>query len=349
LRYFPVLSPILYWLALLIFLPFYLAKIRPDFVITDPSTAPSLVWQPFLSRVLKFKTVLDIRSTPVAPGIRANIYFDFSVWITKTMFNGMTIVTPMMRDEICRKFHIDSDWVGILSNGISDEFLTNQNEELERDKLRRKLGLFDRFVVLYHGSFRPKGGLIESIKAMSIVKKEHPDIVLFLLGYGSEPFLKLLKETIRENNLEESVLLEGPVDYGDVHKYISISDVGLVPLPDIPDWRNQQPNKLLEYLAMKKVVVVSVSPAHQLVLDNHRNAIYVSHVVPTELAEAIERAYHNRDRLAEWGEIGRDIVVEKYTWDRVNEDFMTYLLRVRSGENGRSTARSFEGHGRCKN
>jgi glycosyltransferase involved in cell wall biosynthesis len=337
LRYLPVISPVLYGLALLFFLPFYLVKIRPDFVVTDPSTALFAIWKPVWSKILGFKMILDLRSTPVDPRIRDNIYFDISVWITKMMFDGMTIVTPMMRDEICQKFGINTEWVGILSNGVSDEFLNYEQHSLWRMELRKRFGFSNKFVVLYHGAFRPTGGLIESVEAMRLIKKHRSDIIFFLLGSTSKAFLSVLRETIEENNVEDLVVLHGPVDFNDVPKYISMSDVGLIPLPNIPDWRNQQPNKLLEYMAMKKTVIVSDSPAHRSVIGSNKNAIYVARVVPVELAAAIEYAYDNRDKLDKWGEIGHDIVVKNYAWKKVNEDLVTYLLSVRLGKNGRAS------------
>lgn len=339
LRFLSVVSPLLYGFFLFFFLPFYLVKIRPDFVITDPSTACFVIWKPILSKMLDFKMVLDIRSTPVPPTMRANAYFNISIWIAKTMFDGMTIVTPMMRNEICQKFRINAGWTGILPNGISDEFLNYNQDSLQRIKLRREFGLSNKFVVLYHGGFRPTGGLIESVDAMGLIKRHRSDIVLFLLGKGNDTFLSLLKEKIKENNVEGLVILHGPVGFSDVSGYISMSDVGLVPLPNTPVWRYQQPNKLLEYMAMKKPIIVSESPAHRFVVGNKRNAIYVLNVVPVELASAIEYACDNRDKLDEYAEIGRDIVNKRFTWKKVNGDFETYLQTVGSGENGRSIAK----------
>jgi len=338
LKYKALISPALYGFSLFFFLPFYVAKVRPDFILTDASPAPFLIWKPFLSKVLKFKLILDLRSTPVrisgARGRLGNVFFSIAVFIAKTMFDGMTIVTPMMRDEICNKFHIDPKWVGILPNGVSDEFLRFEEENSKRADLRTKLGLNDRFVILYHGSLgRPNAGLIESMEALASIKSEYPNIVFFILGQASAEYSHFLEKKINENSLQGRVLLHGPVDFCDVPEFISMSDVGIVPLPNIPFWRFQQPLKLLEYMAMKKTIIVSESPAHRHLLGNNRNGIYVADVNPREIAKAMKYAYDNRDRLKDWGEIGREIVIENYAWKRVNEDLMNYLFKVRLGSN----------------
>jgi glycosyltransferase involved in cell wall biosynthesis len=332
LKYKTAISSALYGVVLLFFLPIYLVRLRPDFVISDPTTAPFLVWSPVLSRLLGFKTVLDIRSTPVGVGtkatVRARFLFGSSIWIAKAMFNGITIVTPMMRDEICRLFSIDPAWTGVLSNGISEEVFAPEKENDNRLILRERLGLADKFVIIYHGSFRLTGGLIESIKSIALLKESHPDVVLFLLGRSDKEFMDLLKHTIKDSNVEKNVVVHGPVDFNEVPKYIAMSDLGLVPLPNIPFWRYQQPIKLLEYMAMNKVFVVSDSPAHRSVISDEKNAIYFSHVTPLDIANAIEYAYENRERLDEWGKVGRDIVMERYIWQKVNEDLINYLRTI---------------------
>ena len=330
LKYAPVISPVLYGLALFFFLPIYLVKIRPDFLISDASPAPFLVWTPIMSRLLGFKTILDLRSTPISTSARANVYFVVSVHLAKATFDGMTIVTPMMRDEICQAYGIDPEWVGVLPNGVSDDFLVPEQLGRDRIELRERFGLSERFIVMYHGSLdRPSGGLIESIEAIGLVKRNYPDIVLFVLGSARAQTLLALKEAIEKNDVIGNVFLHGPVDFHTVPKYIAMSDVGLVPLKNIPTWRYQQPLKLLEYMAMKKTVIISESPAHRSVIGASKNAIYVPQVNSAELARAIEYAYNNRNMLEEWGKLGYEIILKKYVWKKVNECFTTYLSKIR--------------------
>lgn len=325
-KYFPVISPVLYGLLLFIFLPFYILKIRPDFIILDPSTACSLIWKPFLSRLVHFKVLLDIRTTPV--GGRMKIYFNPAIWIAKTMFDGMTIITPMMKKEICQSFDLCSDRIGVLSGGISDDFLRSVKKNRRTAKLRKRFGLSDKFVMIYHGSFRSNGGLLEAIEAVNMIKSDYPDFVLFLLGDGSAEFLSILKRTIETYGLQNNVILYGPVNFHSVPDYISMSDVGLVPLPNIPIWRYQQPLKLLEYMAMGKTIVATDSPAHRYVAGEKNNVVYVSKLNSSELAKAMKYAYKNRDKLEDWGKVGQQIVTEKYIWKKVNASLVSYLMSI---------------------
>lgn len=337
-KYKSFFSSILYGLVLLIFLPFYIVKIRPDVVISDHTTAPFLVWNPFFSRILKFKTILDIRSTPVGKGarvpFRSRFLFNSSVWVAKAFFNGITVVTPMMRDEVCRLFNINPKWTGILSNGISEKLFNPERKEYDKKKLKKQLGLSNKFVIIYHGSFRLTGGMLESIKAVANLKESYPDLVLFLLGLATKTFMKTLQQTIKDNNVEKNVILHGPVPFSEVPKFIAMSDLGLVPLPSNRFWRYQQPLKLLEYMAMSKTVIVSESPAHRSVINENKNAIYISEVSPYHIQKAIEYCYDYKDKLDEWGKVGREIVRKNYVWKRLNETFLSYIRSVKLGRNG---------------
>ena len=326
LKYIQIVSPVLYGLALFLFLPFYILKIRPDFIILDPTTTLSLIWKPFLSKLVHFKVVLDIRSTPVSR--RMQIYFNQAIWIAKTMFDGMTVVTPMMKEEICRIFSLRSDWVAVLPNGISDDFLESFKKERHASSLREKLGLSDKFVIIYHGSFRLHGGLLESVEAVGLIKNDHPDIVLFLLGAGSPQTLSVLRKAIERNDVQNNVILHGPVNFHSVPDYISMSDVGLVPLPNIPIWRYQQPLKLLEYMAMGKTIIATDSPAHRYVAGENSNVVHVRNLNPNELAKAMVYAYENREKLKDWGRAGQQVIAEKYVWKKVNDDLISYLKRI---------------------
>ena len=330
LRYVPIISSILFGLIILFFLPFYIIKRRPDFIITEPST-PSFgfLWKPLLSRFMGFRVILDIRSTPVDARARQSFQFNSSVLVAKQMFDGITIITSSMKKEVCAKFNIDPRSVGKWSSGVSPELFTYEKNIPYGLELRKKFGLSSNFVVFYHGALRKTGGLVESAKAISMIKKKYPDIVLFLLGNG--PALHILQNVIRKNVIQDKVILHPAVDYHDVPKFIAMCDVGVVPLPNLQIWRNQCCLKLLEYLSMKKPVIVTNIPANREIIGDKKCGIYASSSNPNEIAKAMVFAYNNKEKLEEWGKSGRKIVIERYNWDKTAKDLEDYLLKVKNG------------------
>jgi glycosyltransferase involved in cell wall biosynthesis len=332
LRYVPVVSPVIYIIVLSFFLPIYVVVSKPDFVITEPdfSFLGSISALPF-SKFKRVKFILDVRSTPVETvgfrGLLETFCFAASVLIAKSTFDGTTIISSPMKEEVCQRFSIDRKLVGVWSSGVSTTSFKPENFVSEGTTLRRRFGLANRFVVFYHGAFRPSGGLTETIEAMKIIKHSHPNVFLFLLGTGS--IVSDLKQLIQKEEIRDNVIVHDQVEYSEIPKYIAMCDVGIVPLPNLPYWRFQCPLKLLEYLAMEKVAIVTDIPAHRLIIGTEKCGIYISSVKPIEIAKSILYAYRNKEKLEVWGKSGRTIIEEKYSWEKVAKNFETYLLSIR--------------------
>lgn len=331
LRYAPVISPLIFASALFLFLPIYIIKSKPDFVIMDPdvsilSSIPSLL----VSRFKKMRFVLDVRSTPVeAVGLRGfltKFWFSASVLVAKKLFHGITIITPLMKKEVCDSFDINPDKVGVWTSGVSASLFDPKNCISQAKELRRRLGLSGNFVVFYHGVFTATRGLAETMKAVGILKRKYPRIVLFLLGRG--PMLPAMKELMHADGLGDNVVIHDPVPHTEVPKFIRMCDVCIVPLPYHPYWRFQCPVKLLEYLAMEKVIIATDIPAHRSIISEGKCVIYVSSIKPTEIARSIEYAYNNKEKLEQWGECGRTVIIENYTLEKVARDLSGYLLSI---------------------
>lgn len=339
-KYVPLISSVIYAIILLLFLPVYIVILKPDFIVTVPDVSIlSLIPAPLFSKLKKVKFILDIRSVPVETygfiGFLQNFWFATSILVAKKHFDGITIITSLMKKEICNKFDLNPDKVEVWTSGVSTELFDPQKYVSERGKLKRKLGLSGKFVVFYHGVFTPTRGLAETIESIKILRLEHPNLVIFLLGTGSA--VTLLKDLIQKEKLQEYVIIHDPVDYVDVPKFIDMSDVCIVPLPDHPYWRFQCPLKLLEYLAMEKVVIVTDIPAHRLIIGEEKCGIYIPSVKPTEIARSIAFAYNHKENLEEWGKIGRKIIKEKYAWEKVAEDLENYLLSIDDTRLGKSS------------
>jgi glycosyltransferase involved in cell wall biosynthesis len=312
---------------LLLILPLLFIKTKPDYVVIEPDvTALGIVTTLLLPKIIRPKIILDIRSIPVnisgLGGFFKNFFFSIAVHLSRIFFNGMTIITEMMREEVCQAFCIDPYKVGVWSSGVSTVLFNPANYDAAN--IKKAFGLEGKFVVFYHGVISSKRGIPQAIKAIQILDT-YSDIVLFLLGREEDLDVKRLAQNL---NVEKRVIMHKSVSYAEVPKYISLCDVGLVALPNLPDWRNQCPLNLLEYLSMKKPVIATDIPANRKILEKHKCGIYVKSANPEEIAYAILYAYKNRAKTKVWGALGRRIVEEKYTWDKVAEKFETYLFKL---------------------
>ena len=332
----PLILPAARSVLLYFLLPVYIATFKPNFIITEPdvsilSFVPTVVF----SKLRKTKLILDIRSVPVETfgflGFLMNLWFNVSVLFAKKYFDGITIITSLMKEEVCARFRINPEKVGVWTSGVSTSLFDPSKYISGISEFREKLGLSSKFVVFYHGIFGPTRGLKQSIEAINILRNSHPNITLFLLGDG--PIAPDLKRLIQEEKLENNVVIHGPVDQTEVPKFISMCDVAMIPLPNSQFWRHQSPLKLLEYLAMEKVVILTKIPAHTTVVGKSECGLYVSSIEPVKIAQAIEHAYINKSNLKSWGKAGRGIVMEKYTWQKIALSLRLLLTNLSSGAN----------------
>ena len=332
LRYKPFITTVMFAAFLTLFLPIIALKSKAEYIVFDPdvhilSAFPALL---ALKRTKKTKFILDVRTLPVeTKGLNGNlkkVWFSISLLTAKRFFNGLTIITPSMKNKICDDFKIPPERVGVWTSGVSKDLFNPQNYPTTRDKLRQTLGLNEKFIVFYHGVFSATRGLLETVEALKIIHTKYPNIIFFLLGSG--PYTANLKAVIANEGLQTNVIIADPVSHTQVPQYITIADVSIVPLPNHPFWQYQSPLKLLEYLAMEKVVILSNIEAHYSVIGQNKCGIYLSSTQPIDIANAIQYAYENREYLDQWGKNGRKIILENYTWEKVVETLEKYLLEI---------------------
>ena len=328
LRFAPPLHFIFFSVIMLLFLPIYVLVKKPRFIVTDPGPwILAFLWTPVLSKCLNVKVILDIRSTPVEvygwQMAVKNLFFRFSILIAKRMFDGITVVTSLMRDDIAKSFQMDPDEIGVLPNGVSAIF-DPAKYAAEGASLRRQYGLTNQFVVLYHGAVSSNRGLIESVRSLEMLGRgKYDDVVLFILGSG--PAMSEIRRVVDERGFHGRVVLHDPVHYNKVPNYIAMADVGLVPLPNHPDWVHQCPLNLLEYLAMEKPVIITDIPCNRSIVGKNKCGTYVKDADPREFAKAISYLHDNRKMLKQWGAHGTSVVERRFNWDVIAEDFEKYL------------------------
>jgi len=331
LRFAPPLHLIFYSVIMFLFLPIYVLLKKPRFIMTDQGPwILAFLWTPVLARCLKVKVILDIRSTPVEivgwqMGVK-NLFYKISILIAKKMFDGITAATDLMREEIAKSFQMGINEIGVWTNGASTQLFDPAKYAAEGDLLRRMCGLTNAFIVLYHGAVTRNRGLVESARSLEMLEKDgYDDVVLFVLGAG--PALPALKRAAQERDLDGKVVIHDPVHFNEVPKYIAMADVGLIPLPNHPDWIHQCPLNLLEYLAMEKPVIVTDIPCNRWIVGENKCGTYVKDADPKEFAKAIS-LLHDDTTLKQRGVQGRSIVEQRFDWDKIAESFENYLLSL---------------------
>jgi glycosyltransferase involved in cell wall biosynthesis len=102
----------------------------------------------------------------------------------------------------------------------------------------------------------------------------------------------------------------------------------MMPYPISEYWEGNVPIKILEYMAMEKVVLCTNLVAFRTITRGASCAHIIPDNSPERIAAALESLYLQRARLPQWGQAGREIVKTGYTWQAIASDISAFLRRT---------------------
>ena len=265
---------------------------RYDYCLTDyiSSLRPLLIAL-LPNCINRTRFVYDVRTIPVgynhktAKSVQRRFFTNLR--FANSFYQGISLITTRMKTHIQKNYLPLAKPLCIWGSGVNTSIFKPLPKNMA---LKRELGFNDNdFVCFYHGSISKTRGIIDLIDAILRFQGSSADIKLLLLGTISR-FDDTLQE-INERTPNPLIKLREWVDYSVVPEFISISDLCIVPLPDIEWWRVSSPLKLMEYIACGKNILLSDISAHTDILGKKNGCYWVSQVTPESLAYRIEGAH----------------------------------------------------------
>lgn len=329
-KYFRTLS---FWVAG--FLKFIIAyvKIVPNVVVLDLYTiwfSLPLLFIPHKNRSL---LILDNRTpfynrTSHESTMRDSFFKFYTVLsylYCKFSFDGMTVITNYYKQNISKDFNFDSSAIGVWGSGVDIEKFSPQkyvNEDIP-------FFLKNKFVLIQHGEISYNRGLFETVEAIRMIDREDVCLVLIGTAVGGSKARDDILLLVQKLNLEKKVFVLPPVPHSQIPKYISYSNCAIMAYPNIEYWNSNNPIKLLEYLAMGKVILCTDMWTFKEVMGNNNCAYYLKNNKPECIAEAINNCYQNRELLESWGKQGIEIVKRGYTWGNQARNLMSFIDQLK--------------------
>ena len=226
-------------------------------------------------------------------------------------------VTESFRENIIRR-GIDKEKVHVVPNGADVEFWAPSDPSPD---LSYKLGLDDKFIVLYigaHGISQALDSILDSAKLLH----KNKDIVFLLVGDGSDKE-KLIEKAKQEN--VNNVIFHDPVPKKQVKDYYTLANVCLVPLRNIELFSTFIPSKLFEILAMEKPIVASLTGEAEIILKKSGGAIVTSPEDSQAVANAILDLRDHPEKVKIMGQKGRKFVINNYSRESLAKDYLSIL------------------------
>jgi len=182
-----------------------------------------------------------------------------------------------------------------------------------------------KYIVSYIGGFDPARGIHLLIEAVHKLKDQIPGLLLVLVGDGS--IKEDLVEMTRILDIEDKVIFEGwqPSKY--VEAYIECSSVCIIPHIRSEQTDNSSPNKLFQYMFMKKPVVSSNCASLEKIIIQENCGLVFQDKNSGDLAEKLDFLYNNPEKCTQMGNNGRNAVLKKYNWDVTVEPLLEIYRR----------------------
>ena len=281
----------------------------------------------FLKRVPFLFEVRDLwPAFAIAVGVLKNrLLIKLSLWLEKFLYKRaekVVINSPGFMDHV---LGCGAKEVILVPNGVDPEMFTPDHSQ-PNPWLVKKDGYY---IVLYAGAHGLSNDLPNLLQAAKLVEKESA-IKFWLVGDGKEkPNLIRQAEQMQLTNLEFFT----SVSKLEMNQVLAASDVCIASLLPIEMYKTTYPNKVFDYMAAGKPVILAIDGVIRQVVDDAMAGIFSEPGNPAALADAVNFCFTHPDKVLQMGLNGRKYVTMHFNRKELTEQFRQ-IIETTGGKNG---------------
>jgi glycosyltransferase involved in cell wall biosynthesis len=293
---------------------------RPDLVIatSPPLTAIVPGWIAARFRLRRAKLIFEVRDlwpetwvllgTLRRTSVLARLLYFLERWASRTS-DRINVLTPAFREDMVTRGVAPAGKIVFIPNGADVESFRPATRDNE---MRRALGWGDRTVVLYAGAHGVPNALGQLIDA-AIELRSRPDILIACVGDGIER--AALEARVKEEGLT-NIIFHGAQPKEQMPAIVNACDIGTAVLANNISFHTVYPNKVFDYMACERPVLIAIDGVARDLVCNQANAgIFAEPENPKAIAGAIRRLADDSALRAELARNGRAWVLANATRD----------------------------------
>jgi lipopolysaccharide/colanic/teichoic acid biosynthesis glycosyltransferase/glycosyltransferase involved in cell wall biosynthesis len=288
----PIFQPLAAWLVALLRRRPFLLEVRdlwPEFAIAmGVISNPTLIW---LAR--RLESFLYARATHIL------------------------VNSPAYRDYLVAR-GIKPHKISVVPNGVDPAMFP---PGVDGGRIRDEYGLDGRFVVTYAGALGQAND-IGTLLAAAERLKDDPGVHFLLVGGGKEK--ENLRRQVHERQLT-NVTIDDPRPKADMPALFAASDACVAILQDIPMFRTTYPNKVFDYMAAGRPIVLAIDGVIRQVVEKAHGGIFVPPGNEVALADAVRHLRDHRSEAEAMGRQGREYVCRHFNRHKQAVDFEKLL------------------------
>jgi PEP-CTERM/exosortase A-associated glycosyltransferase len=218
------------------------------------------------------------------------------------------ICEGLRRDIVARG--VPEDRVTVIPNAVD---IASFGETAGYDRqLAEEVGVLDRPLIGFLGSFYAYEGLDLAIDALPLIHADIPDLKLLLVGGG--PQESNLKAQADSLGLRESIVFTGRVPHDQVQRYYDLIDILVYPRHPMRLTELVTPLKPLEAMAQRRLLIASDVGGHrELIRDGSTGRLFRAGDRQA-FADAVLEMFARRDEWDRFRQAGRAFVENERNW-----------------------------------
>jgi colanic acid biosynthesis glycosyl transferase WcaI len=301
--------------------PDYIFVESPPIFLSFPAFLVGLFWGvPFIFNVADLWPDVIVEGGFLKEGFAVRCMEWVEAWSYRKAAY-VNAVTEGLRDALLRKKSVPREKLLFLPNGADTKHFQPRPADVQ---LKQRLGLENKKVVIWAGTLGYAHGLENVLQAAKLLEDSR-EIHFLFLGDGSA---RAGLERLSAQRQLRNVTFRDPVPLADVPPFLSIAEIGLASLIDIPLYEGARPSKILPILASgKPLVFVGTGETAKLVREADAG-IVVPNGDPEALARTILELIRDPQSAQAYGRNGRQFVETRLQWSQLVSDWTAQLRPI---------------------
>ncbi len=279
-----------------------------------------------LARLKRVPLLFEVRDLwpafAVAVGVLKNpLLIRLSEGLEKFLYRHADLVVVNSPGYVDHVRNLGAQRVELVPNGTDTAMFLPCLDGLD---FRQSHSLVGQFVAMYAGAHGLSNDL-ETLLSAAMDLLPRKDIKIILLGDGKD---KPALQTRAARQGLDNVLFLPPVPKLEMPSILAAADACIAILKPVEMYKTTYPNKVFDYMAAGKPVILAIDGVIRQVVDSARAGIYVPPGDPQALAQAIRHLADDRALALAMGQRGRVYVETHFDRTILASRLMQLMLGI---------------------
>ncbi|MFT7035750.1 MAG: glycosyltransferase involved in cell wall biosynthesis [Cyclobacteriaceae bacterium] len=234
---------------------------------------------------------------------------DWNKWQKRLMqmADHIILVTEEAKEVAVQEEGIDPSKINVVPNSIEAKIYYQYKLKSEiQDRFK------DHFNIVYVGDTGLRRGTDTSIQALALLVAKMPDAQLILVGKSTED--NQLKELATALGVDDKVAFEGWQDVSLFPSYIAAANVCISPLHRNKHHDTTFANKIFQYMAGAKPLLVSDCPPQIRVVNQANCGLVFQAENAKDMAVKLLQLYTKKENAINLGVNGKSALDKQFDW-----------------------------------